>query len=287
MGLAFSPDYIHNGEFFVNFTQRTHGDTVIARFNVTSNPNAADPTSRKILIYQPQPYANHNGGELAFGPDGYLYLGLGDGGSAGDPYNHGQSLKTLLGKMLRIDVNSAAGYTIPPTNPFIGVKQKHEIWAYGLRNPWRFSFDSQTGDLYIGDVGQDRYEEIDFQAAGSQGGTNYGWRYREGLHAYRGKPPKSLVLTNPVAEYSHSLGCAVIGGYVYRGSALPEFNGIYLFGDYCSGNIWGLARDSGGVWQKQLLFHYPGSISSFGLDENGELYLVDISHGLVLQLVRK
>jgi glucose/arabinose dehydrogenase len=284
LGLAFDPKYSQNGRFYVDYTD-LNGNTVISRFTLTKNANQADPGSEKILLQQQQPFPNHNGGQLAVGPDGYLYIGLGDGGSAGDPRGNGQSLNTFLGKVLRIDVSQGDSYKVPSDNPFKGANQRPEIWAYGLRNPWRFSFDMQTHDLYIGDVGQDAWEEIDFIPAGTPGGTNFGWSYREGLNPYKGNPPAGLNLTDPVFNYSHSLGCSVTGGFVYRGSALPEWQGIYLFGDYCSGRVWGMLR-SGGIWHTQELFDTHFGISSFGQDEHGEVYLVDIN-GNVLRLAKK
>jgi len=265
LGLAFHPQYVQNGYFFVNYTDN-NGDDVIARFNVSSDPNLADPTSETILISVSDPFPNHNGGVLTFGPDGYLYAGLGDGGSQGDPFGNAQKTDNLLGKVLRLDVDSAEPYAVPADNPF-----GNEIWAYGLRNPWRFSFDQVTGDLYIGDVGQNAWEEIDFLEAGSPGGANFGWNYSEGAHDYKGNAPAGLI--DPVAEYSHAEGgCSVTGGYVYRGAML-EWNGIYLYGDYCTGLIWGLIR-SGNSWQNQLLFDTDVNITSFGEDESGEFYLV-------------
>lgn len=274
LGLAFHPGYRENGRFFVNYTDKS-GDTVIARFQVTGDPNVADPASEVKLLGVDQPFANHNGGVLAFGPDGYLYAGLGDGGSQGDPNGNAQNTDVLLGKILRIDVDSAEPYAVPADNPF-----GNEVWAYGLRNPWRLSFDKSTGDLYIGDVGQGDWEEIDFLAAGSPGGTNFGWDHREGAHDYEGGGPEGMV--DPVAEYSHPEGgCSVTGGYVYRGS-MPEWNGIYLYGDYCTGMIWGLIRTEGG-WQHQLLFDTDFRVTSFGQDSSGEIYLV-ADTGEVLQL---
>jgi len=293
LGLAFHPDYSKGGSgtgesptrpyFFVNFTDN-NGDTVIERFSVSpDDPNQADPASGLVLLHVAQPFPNHNGGDLVFGPDGYLYIGLGDGGSAGDPQGNGQKLNTLLGKLLRIDVNQPA-YAIPPGNPFATRPEaRPEIWAYGLRNPWRFSFDRATGDLFIGDVGQNAYEEIDYQPAGSAGGENYGWNFWEGNHLYEVGAPGGL--TAPVVEYSHDEGgCAVTGGYVYRGAQLPGLNGIYFFGDYCSGKIWALYRDASG-WQKLKLFATGFLISSFGEDEAGELYVLDHSGGAVYQFV--
>jgi glucose/arabinose dehydrogenase len=265
LGVAFHPQYTENGRFFVNYTD-TSGDTVIARYQVSNDPNAADPNSEVKLLGVDQPFPNHNGGVLVFGPDGYLYAGLGDGGAAGDPMGNAQKTDTLLGKILRLDVDSAEPYAVPADNPF-----GNEIWTYGLRNPWRMSFDRTTGDLYIGDVGQGQWEEIDFLAAGSPGGANFGWDYREGAHDYEGGGPEEMI--DPVAEYSHPEGgCSVTGGYIYRGS-MPEWNGIYLYGDYCTGMIWGLIQ-ADGSWQKQLLFDVDVTITSFGQDAAGELYLV-------------
>ena len=280
LGLAFHPRYMENGQFFVNYTD-LDGNTVIARFEVSSNdPNQADASSEKRLIYIQQPYPNHNGGAVVFGPDGYLYLGLGDGGSGGDPQGNGQSTSTLLGKILRIDVDGGSPYAIPADNPFVNGGGLMEIWAYGLRNPWRISFDRAIGDLYIGDVGQNAWEEIDFLPAGSPGGTNFGWNYREGTHPYQGSPPANLALAEPIAEYSHDQGCSVTGGAVYRGPALPAWQGVYLYGDYCSGKVWGLLRNPLGAWLNGLLFETGSTISSFGTDEAGELYLVDYSGSL-------
>jgi glucose/arabinose dehydrogenase len=277
LGLAFHPQYSQNGRFFVNYTDN-NGDTVIARYQASSDPNVADSNSEVKLLGVDQPFANHNGGVLAFGPDGYLYAGLGDGGSQGDPYGNAQNTKVLLGKILRLDVDSVEPYAVPSDNPF-----GNEVWAYGLRNPWRLSFDKLTGDLYIGDVGQNTWEEIDYLPKGSAGGTNFGWNLREGAHDYNGSASSDL--TEPVAEYSHQEGgCSVTGGYVYRGS-MPEWNGIYLYGDYCTGIIWGLIH-SNDRWQKQLLFDTDFTITSFGQDENGEVYLVS-DNGGVYRLAKK
>ena len=281
LGLAFHPNYVENGVFFVNYTDKS-GDTVIARYRVTPDPNIADPSSETILLQVNQPFGNHNGGGLAFGPDGYLYIALGDGGSAGDPLGNGQSLDTWLGKILRIDINTIEpSYGVPSDNPFNDI-QRSEIWAYGLRNPWRISFDSVTGDLYIGDVGQGEWEEIDYVSAGSPGGTNFGWDFFEGTHPYSGRPPQDAQLAPPVAEYDHSQGCSVTGGYVYRGN-MPEWKGIYLYGDYCSGTVWGLIGSDEG-WQDQVLFDAEGKITSFGQDETGEVYIV-LDGGQIQRLV--
>ena len=275
LGLAFHPNYAQNGFFYVNYTG-SGGNTFISRFQ--ANSDAADPNSESILLTVEQPFPNHNGGALTFGPDGYLYAGLGDGGSRGDPFGNGQSLDTLLGKILRVDVDAAEPYAIPPDNPF-----GDEIWAYGLRNPWRISFDTLTGDLYIGEVGQNAWEEIDFLPAGSPGGANFGWDYREGAHDFEGNAPAGLI--EPVAEYSHPEGgCSLTGGYVYRGT-MPEWNGVYLYGDYCTGLIWGLIGSDNG-WQNQLLFDVDVTITSFGQDETGEVYLLSDSGG-IYQLARK
>lgn len=282
LGLAFSPNYVENGYFYVNYTN-LGGNTMIARFSRSSNDsNLADPGSETQILAIDQPFPNHNGGMLAFGPDGYLYIGVGDGGSAGDPLGNGQSLDTLLGKILRIDVNSNELYTSPSDNLFAD-GQRPEIWAYGLRNPWRFSFDRMTGDLYLGDVGQSMLEEIDFLPAGSPAGANFGWNYFEGTEPYEGLPPNGVQLISPIAQYTHSEGCSVTGGVVYRGEKLLSWYGIYLFGDYCSGTIWGLFRDDIGVWQSQQLFVDAGNISSFGEDESGEIYLADLQ-GIIYRL---
>ena len=263
LGLAFHPQYAQNGRFFVNYTDND-GNDVIARFQASGDPNAADPGSEVKLLTVQDPFPNHNGGVLAFGPDGNLYAGLGDGGGAGDPFGNAQKTDVLLGKILRFDVDSAEPYAIPPDNPF-----GNEIWAYGLRNPWRMSFDQATGDLYIGDVGQGDWEEIDYLPANTGAGTNFGWDHREGAHDYEGGGPAGMV--DPVAEYSHPEGgCSVTGGYVYRGG-MSEWNGIYLYGDYCTGLMWGLIQVNGG-WQKQLLFDADFTITSFGQDDSGELY---------------
>ena len=282
LGLAFHPNYAQSGFFFINYTDN-NGNTVIARFHVSSDPNVADPSSETALLHVQQPFPNHNGGSLAFGPDGYLYAGLGDGGSGGDPYGNAQNMNVRLGKILRIDVDHGNPYAIPDGNPF-PTGSAPEVWAYGLRNPWRFSFDKATGDLYIGDVGQDAWEEIDFLPAGSPSSTDFGWNLMEGNHPYKGQNQPNF--TAPVAEYNHQVGgCAVTGGYVYRGAALPEWQGIYLYGDYCSGIVWGLIHSTNG-WQSQVLFQTGFNISSFGQDESGELYIVDLK-GAVYRLEHK
>jgi glucose/arabinose dehydrogenase len=275
LGLAFHPDYEKNGFFYVNYTG-DGGDTRISRFQASGN--SVDSASEKVLLIIKQPYQNHNGGALAFDPDGYLYAGLGDGGLAGDPHKNGQNTNALLGKILRLDVDNGDPYAIPSDNPF-----GNEVWAYGLRNPWRISFDRATGDLYIGDVGQGTWEEIDYLPAGAESGANFGWSIMEGNHNYDGEPQSGMLL--PVAEYSHSEGgCSVTGGYVYRGT-IPEWNGVYLYGDYCSGKIWALIL-SDGQWQSQVMFETGVLITSFGQDESGEIYLASDT-GNVYNLTKK
>jgi glucose/arabinose dehydrogenase len=313
LGLAFAPG---NGQrFFVNFTNRT-GDTVVARFQRSSNPLVADPASRFDLRWGgpngppsiQQPFANHNGGHLTFGPDGYLYVGLGDGGSGNDPAHRAQNPSELLGKMLRIDVSVAntdpSGYRVPPDNPFVSggsVTARPEIWAFGLRNPWRYSFDEPsrggTGALVIADVGQGRFEEIDYEPAG-RGGRNYGWRNREGAHDnVMSLPPAFLPLIDPIFEYDHSVGQSITGGFVYRGQALgASYRGRYFFADFSEGRVWSLAltvNANGEAKASDLVEHTAdlggssqlGNISSFGIDSDGELYIVNHSAGRILRVV--
>lgn len=277
LGLAFHPDYESNGFFYVNYTDLS-GDTVISRFQVSVDPNIADLSTEKILLQVVQPFPNHNGGNLEFGPDGYLYAGLGDGGSQGDPNGNGQSLETFLAKLLRIDVNSGDPYGIPADNPFANGGGLPEIWAYGFRNPWRFSFDRAAGDLYIADVGQNQWEEVDYLPAGSPGGGNFGWNVMEGTHPYQGEATDSMIA--PVTEYEHGNRCSITGGYVYRGTALPAWNGVYFYGDYCSGEILGLVHNADGSWESRILFDTGFLITSFGLDEAGEIYVLDRKGGL-------
>jgi glucose/arabinose dehydrogenase len=287
LGLAFHPHYAQNGLFYTYYIDM-NGNSVVARFHVsTQNPNQADPTSELDLLHITQPYANHNGGSLEFGPDGYLYIGSGDGGSEGDPLRTGQNLQTLLGKLLRIDVDSGEPYAIPADNPIAKGGGLPEIWAYGLRNPWRFSFDHLTGDLYIGDVGQDAWEEVDFVPAGTAGGMNFGWSFYEGMHTYQDQPPASATFTWPIVEYPHSEGCAVTGGFVYRGSTMPEWQGVYFYGDYCSGTVWGLIPTGQGQWQSKSLFPTGARITTFGVDESGEIYLSDYQSGTILRLTKR
>ncbi len=274
LGLAFAPDFRESGVFYVHYTGRPDGRTVLSRFRLRDgDPRRGDPASEEVLLTVEQPHANHNGGALLFGPDGYLYLALGDGGSAGDPGNRAQDLDSLLGKILRLDVSRPGPYRIPPDNPFVGRPGRDEIWAYGLRNPWRISFDRATGDLWIADVGQNAVEEVNFQPADSPGGENFGWRVWEGSRRYaEGEAPGAVF---PVAEYTHDEGgCAITGGYVYRGQAIPDLAGIYLYGDYCTGHIWGL-RQRDGRWESVRLLDSGLNITSFGEDEAGEVYVVD------------
>ncbi|MBI5915319.1 MAG: PQQ-dependent sugar dehydrogenase, partial [Bacteroidetes bacterium] len=276
LGLAFHPNYAQNGYFYVNYTNN-NGDTRISRFSVSGDPNIADPNSELLLLEVDQPYSNHNGGCLKFGFDGYLYIGLGDGGSGGDPQGNGQKRTTFLGKMHRIDVDNGTPYGIPPTNPFVGDPNTlDEIWALGLRNPWRFSFDRLTGDLWIGDVGQDSWEEVDHQPAASTGGENYGWSCYEGNHVYNtGNCPPMSELTFPVAEYANSgsLGCSVTGGFVYRGFNYPQLYGRYLYTDYCTGRLWSITPDGAGGWTNvQLADLLNNQLVSFGENKNGELF---------------
>jgi glucose/arabinose dehydrogenase len=275
LGMAFSPDGAY---LYVDFTD-LNGDTHVTEYRMRGD--VADPGSKRLVLFQRQPYANHNGGGLEFGPDGYLYVGLGDGGSGGDPHRNGQSLRTLLAKILRIDPRPSGGrpYGIPRDNPFVGrAGARPEIWAFGLRNPWRFSFDRETGDLWIGDVGQNAWEEIDRQPAGSRGGENYGWNVYEGTHLFVANPAvKRSAVTMPVYQYGHGHGeCAVTGGYVYRGSAIPALRGAYVFADFCLGELMAL-RTVGGRIQAFRLGPTLPSLSSFGQDANGELYALSLN----------
>ncbi len=280
LGLAFSPD----GRFlYVNYTDLA-GDTNVVEYAMAQG--RADPGSARRVLFVRQPFPNHNGGNLAFGPDGYLYIGLGDGGSEGDPLGNGQNLATLLGKMLRIDPRPSGGrpYGIPPGNPFVGrAGVRPEIWAYGLRNPWRYSFDRKTGDLWIGDVGQDRREENDFQPARAMGGQNYGWNRLEGTLPFKGRPPPGA--TPPIFEYAtHQNGtCAVTGGYVYRGRDIPHLAGAYVFADFCSGQLIALVQENGRIVEHRSLGVTVPELASFGEDGDGELYALSLE-GSVFRL---
>lgn len=299
--IEFHPNFAENGRFFVHFSELLrNGDGLVVEYRVSAeDPNRADPESARVILQIEQPWANHNGGELAFGPDGYLYIGSGDGGWEGDPLEAGQDLKTLLGKLLRIDVDSQDGrpYSIPEDNPFAASQQpelvelfgideavfaqihtqaRPEIWAYGLRNPWKFNFDPETGDLYLPDVGQNYWEEINFQPADSPGGENYGWDFLMGSHCFPIEQEEcGVVGVLPVAEYSHPehSGCTVIGLGIYRGDEFPNLDGVYFSGDYCSGKIWGLMRDEGGAWHYAEVVDTNLQLTGAGQDETGTIYV--------------
>ena len=296
LGLAFSPSYAKNRRFYVDYTD-LKGDTVIREYRTSiANPDRVEPGSGRTILRIRQPYSNHNGGMIAFGKDGYLYIGTGDGGSSGDPGNRAQSKYSLLGKILRINVNgktSTRQYRIPSSNPYVGKAGLDEIWQRGLRNPWRFSFDRANGYLWIGDVGQSRYEEIDRAANNSSGpgrGMNWGWRVMEGFHCYNpssgcSKSGRKL----PLVEYTHASGrCSVTGGYVYRGAAIPALRGYYVFADFCSGEIWAVyasAASRTSSAPKILLRDTNVKISGFGEDVDGELYVVSLG-GSVQKIIR-
>ncbi|MBL7806924.1 MAG: PQQ-dependent sugar dehydrogenase, partial [Saprospiraceae bacterium] len=292
LGLAFHPNYAENGYFFVNYTKNNGGDTRVSRFSVKpGNPNEADPNSELTILEQDQPNWNHNGGCLKFGPDGYLYIGLGDGGGANDPQNYAQNKLNWLGKILRIDVNNSSvsePYTVPANNPYAGNPDYlPEIWSIGWRNPWRFSFDRLTGDMWIGDVGQNLWEEVDFEAAGD-GGKNYGWRCYEGLHTFNTTGCLSAdAYVSPFFEYSHSgsNGCSVTGGFIYRGTQFPDLYGCYLFADYCSGRWWYTRKNADGSFSTNVLGTFGGyEFSSFGEDRHGELYVTLLASGRVQKI---
>ncbi len=286
LSMAFHPNYPENGYFYVNYTDR-NGDTTVSRFETSaSDSNHAEPDSEVVLLGVAQPFANHNGGQIQFGPDGLLYIGMGDGGSGGDPQGHGQNQQSLLGTLLRIDVDGGQPYSIPADNPYaLDDNRLGEIWATGLRNPWRFSFDRQTGDLFIADVGQSAWEEINFQSALSPGGQNYGWNILEGSHCFGQSNCDVSGLVSPIAEYNHIDGnCTVTGGYVYRGSQFPDMRGNYLFADYCSGIMWSLFQLPDGSWVENQLLRTDLALSSFGEDKDGELYALDQINGAIFQL---
>ncbi len=278
LSLAFHPNFSENGYLYIYYTA-SNKDNTLAR--LTARPPYAESVTLdtlEVLFAEEDPASNHNGGMLTFSLDGYLYLGMGDGGKGGDPWDNAQNLQTLLGKMLRIDVNQPQGYSIPGDNPFVNVQNvRPEIWAYGLRNPWRHSVDAVTGDIWIADVGQNKWEEIHFQAATSRGGENYGWRFMEGSHCFKPKKKckkaSKVKLVEPVAEYSHKLGCSVTGGYVYRGAKISQLQGKYIFGDYCTGTIWIIDKENN--FHMQELFKTKMNISSFGIDDENELYVLD------------
>ena len=289
LGAAFHPRYASDRRVFVNYTRAADGATVIASYRASAaNPDRADTASAVVLLTIPQPYSNHNGGALQFGPDGLLYIGLGDGGSANDPEGRAQDPGSLLGKILRIDVDHGSPYAIPPGNPFAGGGGRPEIFAVGVRNPWRMSFDRATGDLWIGDVGQDAAEEVDRLPAGMAAGANLGWRVLEGNRCTGLSGPVTCAnssLTAPVITYGHAEGCSVTGGYVYRGSGMPSLHGQYIYADFCSGRLWAARRDAGGTWVPQLLEDTGFMISGFGEDESAELYFADYGSGNVYKLV--
>ena len=308
LGFAFHPNHTNNGKFYINYMDND-GNTIISEFS-TNSELRANHKSERIILKLKQPYGNHNGGDIQFGPDGYLYISIGDGGKAGDPLNAGQDLSSLFGKIIRIDIEQKP-YGIPKSNPFFGQKDKREeIWAWGLRNVWRFSFDKQTGDKYLADVGQNKWEEVNFEPASSEGGLNYGWRIMEANHCYDPKencPTEGLI--KPIIEYPNDAnhpafafriieelsfsetdveGCSVTGGYVYRGQKIKSMQGQYIFGDYCSGNIWTLRVVNG----KAINFknrteeinigggEFTTYISSFGQDSDGEIYIIDYNGGI-------
>jgi glucose/arabinose dehydrogenase len=288
LGLAFHPKFQENGYFYVNYTRGNPLETAISRFQVSkTDPNQADPASEVVLLTYRQPYSNHNGGKIAFGNDGYLYISAGDGGSWGDPQNNGQNLSALLGKIMRIDVDAREGsqnYGIPQDNPFKGNTQGYraEIYAYGLRNVWKFSFDRTTGQLWAGDVGQNAREEISL----IEKGGNYGWRIMEGKDCYKSRNCDQSALKKPVWEYLHASGDgqSITGGFVYRGKQLPELQGKYVYGDYLSGKIWALDRKEDGTVFNELLLDYDGLISAFGEDRDQELYICSYGDGKIRKL---
>jgi glucose/arabinose dehydrogenase len=290
LGLAFHPRFPSDPRVFVDYTD-PDGNTRVSSFRVDpATPDRLDPATEQRLVFVQQPFANHNGGALAFGPDGFLYISLGDGGSGGDPQGNGQSLKTLLGKILRIDVDRTEGggaYRIPSDNPFAsGVGgARPEIWLLGLRNPWRMSFDRATGDLWIGDVGQDAWEEVDVQRAGAPGGTNFGWNRMEGTHCFRpAENCSDSSLTLPITDYGHDQGCTVIGGDVYRGTGQAALVGGYVFADYCSGRVWAIDPAANRYEAPALVAQTSHAFTAFGEDEAGELFAVDIRAGTLLRV---
>ena len=289
LGLAFHPNYTENGFFFVNYTGND-GNTIVERYSVTDDENIADPTTGKMIIQVYQPAANHNGGCIQFGPDGYLYIGMGDGGSADDPWNNSQNRQELLGKMLRIDIDTDEPYLIPEDNPFASDDfTLDEIWAIGLRNPWRFSFDSETGDLWIADVGQNQIEEIDFQSANSDGGENYGWRCYEG-NRFTNNDAQNECPTDtvpPVFEVEQNFPngpCSVTGGYVYRGTQSLDLVGKYIFADYCNGEFFSVEPNGTGGWNGNSILDSEHNISTFGLGSDGELYIASFFEGSILRV---
>ncbi|MDP9313076.1 MAG: PQQ-dependent sugar dehydrogenase [Chloroflexota bacterium] len=284
LGLAFHPRFRSTRFFYVSYTDAS-GGLVVSRFRATPDGSAADPHSENVLFWQPQPASNHNGGMLAFGPDHFLYIGLGDGGGANDEFQNAQNRQTLLGALLRIDVDHGDPYAIPADNPFVDdASALSEIWAYGLRNPWRFSFDRLTADLYLADVGQNLLEGVYLTTVRQARGINYGWPFWEGSHCVDDRACYGINPLRPVAEYDHSQGCAITGGYVYRGAQLPVLYGTYVFGDYCTGRIWTLTAGQPGQWRMHEALRTTALISSFGEDELGELYVTDIGAGTLYRI---
>lgn len=283
LGLAFHPDFASNGFFYVNYTD-LQGNTKVERYHATPSADVADASSAFPILSVVQPYANHNGGNLVFGTDGMLYIGMGDGGSGGDPQGNGQNRATLLGKLLRIDVDGGSPYAIPASNPFVGqTNARGEIWALGLRNPWRFSFDRQAGLLYIADVGQNAWEEVNVVPA-SRAGVNYGWVTMEGKHCYNASSCTQTGLELPALEYDHGNGCSITGGFVYRGSAIQAIRGHYFYSDYCSGFLKSFRYSGGAVTQERTWDVSPGSVLSFGEDAQGELYVLS-ANGTVYRII--
>lgn len=281
LGAAFHPDFQRNGQVYLSYTRPGAPLTsYISRFTSPDEGQTLDPASEQPILIVDQPFQNHNGGNIAFGPEGHLYIGLGDGGSGGDPLGNGQNTDTLLGALLRIDVDASTPYGIPADNPFVPGGGRAEIFAWGFRNPWRWSFDRATGALWVGDVGQADWEEIDRVERGG----NYGWNIREGAHCFNSDTCDASGLIDPVVEYDHSQGCSVTGGYVYRGTAIPALAGVYIYGDFCSGRIWGLFGDAEGHPRAELLIDSDISITSFGEDQAGELYVLG-SEGQIFRLV--
>jgi glucose/arabinose dehydrogenase len=282
LSMAFHPRYNTNHQVFLHYDREGKPlVSTISRFVSRDKGQTLDKQSEQVLLSVKQPYANHNGGQIGFGPDGYLYIGLGDGGSAGDPRGNAQNTKVLLGKVLRLDVDGGKPYAIPAGNPFAdGRAGRPEIYAYGLRNPWRWSFDSKTGTMWLADVGQNDWEEIDIIEAGG----NYGWNAKEGFHEYNANTRVHGTMIAPVAEYSHDEGCSVTGGYVYRGKAIPELQGVYIYGDFCSGRIWGLSQNKQGLYESKLLIDSHLMISSFAQGNDGEIYVLHFG-GRIFKMV--
>jgi len=277
LGMAFDPQYATNGYVYLSYTTSDPSLTsVISRFSRSPDGNTLQADSEQVLLRVSQPYSNHNGGNIAFGPDGYLYIGFGDGGSGGDPQGNGQNTQTMLGSILRLDVNNGTPYGIPATNPFASGEQgRPEIYAWGFRNPWRWSFDRSTGKLWVADVGQNSWEEVSIVTAPG----NFGWNTKEGTHCFQSSSCNVPGLIDPVVEYSHEFGCSITGGFVYRGSAIPSLQGTYLYSDYCSGTLWGAREDGNGGYQSFQILSTGLNVSSFGEGNDGEIYIIHIEGG--------